>query len=265
MNIVSEKRRDIIDTVWSVLTSFGYCEVENSENFLDEARKEKGKFCYFDKNEIVAVNTGEITPIAKAETLAIGIESAATLGIDFFYARVGDDEVLELGDFFGFEDVLEKGTKKNEFLLAKDGQEFAKGEYNQEFSKITFNIDMIIEALLMSGADMSPFSMSKSLVFAEPNAEGVAYETAYNLRLNGCIMELYTESGSIDDAENYAKNNGISCIIRAFADGKLMIRDYAKDEIIETTIMDFLGYYEDDEDECDCGHHHHHGENCSCH
>ncbi len=262
---VSDKKRDIEDSIWSVLTSFGYIEVEDSGDFLNDAKKEEGKFCIFEKNLVKAVNSGEITPMAKAEALAICIEAAAAVGVEFFYARVEDDEALELADFFGFEDILEKGTQKDVFILAKDGVEFAKGEYKSDSVEICLDIEKITDALMMSGVDISPLSVSASLIFAEQNGEGVAYETAYNLRINGCIVEIYTESGTIEDAEAYAENKGISCIIRAFADGKLMIKDFAKNEIIETTIMDFLGYYEEDEDECDCGHHHHHGENCGCH
>ena len=49
-----------------------------------------------------------------------------------------------------------------------------------------------------------------------------------------------------------------------------MINDFAKNEIIETTVEDFLGYYddEDDEEECDCGcggHHHHHDHSTGMH
>ena len=34
-----------------------------------------------------------------------------------------------------------------------------------------------------------------SLLYAEENAEGYAYDVAYNLRMNGCIVELYTGCG----------------------------------------------------------------------
>ena len=112
---------------------------------------------------------------------------------------------------------------------------------------------------------MDSMMSSATLIFAEKNAEGVAYEVAYNLRINGCIVEFFTDGDDIKEAEEYAENKGLSCIIRAYADGKLMIKDDIKNEIIETCLEDFLGFYGDDEDECDCGHHHHHGEDCHCH
>lgn len=262
---VNDKKRDIIDTVWSVLTSFGYAEVENSENILEEAKAEPGKYCWFSDNIISVLNSGKITSKAKAETLAMGIEVAAALGIEYFYAQVADDEVLDIASLFGFDGIIEKGTQKGKISIAKDGVEFAMGEFGDEFSRISFDIKKLIDALVLSGADFSPMFATATLIFAETNALGVAYEVAYNLRINGCIVELYTENGEICDAEEYADDKEINCIIRAYADGKLQIKDFVKDEIIETCLEDFLGFYDDDEDECDCGHHHHHGENCGCH
>lgn len=261
---ISDKKRDINDTIWSVLTSFGYQEVENSEGLLADVKNEPGKYCYFEKNTICAINSGEITDIAKAEAVAICIESAQALGIEYFYAKVADEKITDITSLFGFDGIIEKGTQKDGFSVIKDGAEFAFGRFD-EISQIFFDIDKICEALVLSGADFSPISTSASLLFAEKNAEGVAYETAYNLRINGCIVEFFTQKGDINLAEAYAKNKGISCIIRAYADGRLMIKDFAKNEIIETNIEDFLGFYEDDEEECDCGHHHHHGDNCGCH
>ena len=262
---VSDKKRDIVDTIWSVLTSFGYCEVENNEGLLNEAKNQPGKYCYFEKNSISAINSGNITDMAKAEALAICIEAAAALGIEYFYAKVEDENTIDIAALFGFDGIVEKGTQKDGFSVIKDGTEFAFGKYDNEISQIFFDIEKICDALVLSGADISPISSSASLIFAEKNAEGVAYETAYNLRINGCIIEFFTESENIEDAEKYAEDKGISCIIRAYEDGRLLIKDFAKNEIIETCIEDFLGYYEDDEEECDCHHHHHHGENCDCH
>lgn len=263
---VSDKKRDIQDTIWSVLTSFGYCEVENNEGFFEEAKKEKGKYCYFDKNIIGAVNSGKMTPEARAEAAAMCIEAAVAAGVDGFSAVIFDEEAEELLELFGLEEIIETGTGKNGFLLEKADVEFAWGKWENGISEITFDVQKLMDVLIMSGMDMSPLSLSASMIFAEKNAEGVAYEVAYNLRINGCIVEYYTEGGDIDAACEYAKSKGISCIIRAFCEGKLLIKDFVKEEITETSLADFLGYY-DDEEECDCGcgHEHHHGENCGCH
>ena len=53
---------------------------------------------------------------------------------------------------------------------------------------------------------------------------------AYNLRVNGCIVEYYTEEGNIEDACSYAENKGINCILRAYPDGILQIKDMIKNE-----------------------------------
>lgn len=107
---------------------------------------------------------------------------------------------------------------------------------------------------------------SASLVYAEENAEGIGYDVAYNLRVNGCLVEMYIGEGTYKDAEEYANKNNIGAMLRVFSNGQLMINDFAKHEIIETTVNEFLGYYSDDlmyEESCGCGHDHDH-DNCGC-
>lgn len=261
---VNDKKRDITDAIWSVITAFGYQEVEYTEGLLNEVKEAPGKYCYFEKDTICAINTGKKGINAKTELLAMGIEVAAALNIEYFYAQVGDEDVMNLSYLFGFEGIVEKGTQKDEILLAKDGVEFASGRYGEDALQIFFDVEKIIDALVLSGEDVDSAFNSATLLFAEKNAEGVAYEVAYNLRINGCIVEFFTDGEDISNAESYADKKGLSCIIRAFPDGRLMIKDDIKNEIIETCLDDFLGYY-DDEPECDCGHHHHHGEDCNCH
>lgn len=111
--------------------------------------------------------------------------------------------------------------------------------------------------------------VSASLVFAEHNAEGIGYDIAYNLRVNGCLVEMYIGDGTYKDAEEYSKTRNIGAMLRVFPNGKLMINDFAKHEIIETTANEFLGYYDDDimfghDHDCDCGHEHHHDHGCDC-
>lgn len=124
---------------------------------------------------------------------------------------------------------------------------------------VAIGINRIMSALK---SEPSP-SVSASLVFAEKNAEGLGYDLAYNLRVNGCLVEMYIGSGDYKDAEQYALNSDISAMLRVFPNGKLQIKDFAKQEIIETTANEFLGYYDDDcDDDCGCGHEHHH--DCDC-
>lgn len=118
-------------------------------------------------------------------------------------------------------------------------------------------INRIMSALGRSVAQ----NVSSSLVFAEKDAEGIAYELACNLRVNGCLVEAYIGGGTHLDAEDYAKNTDTGCMLRVFPDGKLQIKDFTAQEIVETTVPEFLGYYEDDfEDECEHEHHH----DCDC-
>ena len=65
-------------------------------------------------------------------------------------------------------------------------------------------------------------------------------------------------------------------MLRVFPNGQLMINDFAKHEIIETTANEFLGYYDesmmfDEHDHCGCGcdhdhehEHEHHHDHCDC-
>lgn len=81
-----------------------------------------------------------------------------------------------------------------------------------------------------------------TLVFAENAAEGLAYDTAYNLRVNGCLTEMYIGGGNFSDAEKYAKATNNTCILRVYPDGKLTVYDYERNDTIETTVNEFLGY-----------------------
>lgn len=131
-----------------------------------------------------------------------------------------------------------------------------------------------VNRLMSVLSDRETHEVSASLVFAEKNAEGIGYDIAYNLRVNGCLVEMYIGGGDYKDAEEYSRGRNIGAMLRVFPDGKLMINDFAKHEIIETTANEFLGYYDEsmmfDEgggcecghDDCGCGHEHHHG--CDC-
>lgn len=147
----------------------------------------------------------------------------------------------------------------------------AGGRYNNLMAKfgkdmgavgVAFGINRILSAL-RNMDDAAHASPAASLLFAEKNADGLAYDLAYSLRVNGCLVEGYVGGGDYRAAEEYAKNSGAGCMLRVFADGKLMINDFNKHEITETSVQDFLGYYADDEDDCDCGHDHH-GHDCDC-
>lgn len=160
----------------------------------------------------------------------------------------------------------------------------AGGRYNNlmgNFGKsmgavgVAFGINRILSALRKMNAP-EPSTPAASLLFAEKNADGLAYDLAYNLRVNGCLVEGYVGGGDYKAAEAYARKSGAGCMLRVFSDGKLMINDFDKQEITETSVQEFLGYYADDFDDdcgcghdhhdhdCDCGHDHDHGHDCDC-
>lgn len=86
-----------------------------------------------------------------------------------------------------------------------------------------------------------PDMVASTLVFAEKNADGLAYDMAYNLRVNGCLTEMYI-GDDFNDAEEYAKKTNNTCILRVYADKKLTIYDLERGEAIETDTDTFMGY-----------------------
>lgn len=241
-------KRDILDTVWSVLTSFGFCEDCEKKGFT------------LDKNEANLINSA--TKPAKAETVAAVIETVFAVGNSEFHVTVSNKEVFDMLVLFGFENILRLDNSiKDGFSVIADHTEIAFGSFYPEKSTAKIDINMLMRTLKDNDGQNQ---VSKSLAFAEADAEGVCYDICYNLRVNGCIVEYYTEPGDIKKAEEYAKDNKHSCIIRCYKDGKIKIKDFAKNEISQTTLTEFLGYYNDDDD-CDCGDHHEHDCHCGHH
>lgn len=83
--------------------------------------------------------------------------------------------------------------------------------------------------------------VASTLVFAENNADGLAYDLAYNLRVNGCLCEMYI-GDSFTAANEYAKNTNNTCILRVYSDKRLVIYDLERGEEIETDTDAFMGY-----------------------
>ncbi len=254
---VNPKKREIQDTIWTVIETFGFSEVEYNEGFYEESKKEPGKYYYFAGDTLTAVNSQDTGEKAKADLIALSVEIAMICGKENVTISLSDEKLAELLCLFGFENIIKLETTEKTAEVESFGKPFAKTKFDGDYYEISLDLTDFYDA------DGGYEKVQASLIFAENDAEGIAYDVAYNLRMNGCIVEFYTGYGNIDDAVSYTKENGIGCILRVFSDGKLMINDFAKGEIIETTASDFLGYYDEDEDEdeCDCGcggHHHHH-------
>ena len=244
------KRRDVEDTIWQVLTSFGFPE--------KDAFCEKDRYFVLDKKEC-AIATGSGTK-ARADAVAACIETAFAVGADEFFVTISDKAVFNLLDLFGFIKILRfDESKKDEFFLSSNGTDFVRGTFTETKTIARLDIEKLIKASENSEV-LSHEPVSKSLVFAEKDAEGVAYDICYNLRVNGCIVEMYCKDGDINEATEYAEKEPASAIIRCFKDGCIEIKDMIKNEIIKTTVSDFLGYYEDScehhGEDCDCGHNH---------
>lgn len=255
------KKRDISDTLWSVFTSFGFTETEQPEEDLKIMRENKLKLFYMDR-ERAELFCDTATPRARAEMVAACIEAALANELAELEVSLCDIAVYDLLVLYGFEELINLHEEdKKGFTIKSGGEIFAEGGFSEMESSCAFYINPFLRALGKAGIDTEMNDVSASLIFAEKDAEGVAYEIAFTLRMNGCIIEFYNEDGNIDDAQAYADKKGITCIIRAFDDGRMMIKDDVKNEIIETTVGEFLGYY--DETECDCGHEHHH-DGCDC-
>ena len=107
---------------------------------------------------------------------------------------------------------------------------------------VAIGIGRIMQAVKGKGLGGRPGS---TLVFAEPNADGIAYEVAYGLRVNGCLVEMYIGDGDFKDAKKYAKLTKQECILRTYPDGRLKIVDLMQNTEIDTIVNEFLGYSED--------------------
>ncbi len=84
--------------------------------------------------------------------------------------------------------------------------------------------------------------VASTLIYAEKDTEGMAYDLAYNLRVNGCLTEMYVENDDFKIVEEYAKATNNTCILRVMTDGKLTIYDLERNETINTSVTEFLGY-----------------------
>lgn len=133
---------------------------------------------------------------------------------------------------------------------------------------VAFGINRLMSALRKSENKQEVYVPSATLVYAEEGAEADAYDVAYTLRLQSCLVEMYIDDGDHKAADKYAQETGKSAMIRVLPDGKLQMKDYLEEEIIETTVKDFLDVYSGDleshDHDCDCGHEHHHDHDCDC-
>ncbi len=119
-----------------------------------------------------------------------------------------------------------------------------------------FGINRLMTAIRSKGVTHEMPSVS--VIFAEKNAEGIAYDLAYTLRLNGSRIEGYIADGDYKICDEYCQRIKAGSMMRVHPDGLLQIKDYIRGDITETTAEAFLGFYEGDYEE------HEHGDDCTC-
>lgn len=139
---------------------------------------------------------------------------------------------------------------------------FTGGRYDNLMGKFGASDGAVGAAIginrLISAAGAEADEEGRVLVYAEKGAEGIAYETSCDLRINGCVTEMYIGEKNLQAVKKYAKNAGCDCIMHIYPEGKLIISDLIKKTETEMTVAEFLGTAEDhccDDDCCDCHHH----------
>lgn len=263
--------KEIYNTYWNVFSTFGYEEAIFDINSLSGDEGVLRLFADTGELHCSTVLCGVKNAKGYAEAAAVCIEAALAVGYPDLKVKIScpDSEVSELlylysldeyADFAEGEFTIEGFSGKNVIFT---------GSVKDNAVICTFDLEAGSNAM---GNNMPGTSPSKTLIYAEKDAEGIAYEISYTLRLSGCLVVTYIGDGSIEDCEKEAIDSGASDIIRVFANGKLQIKNIADKEITETDYETFVGYY-DDEDcgcshdhhdhDCDCGHDHH-DHDCDC-
>ena len=260
---ICSNENEILSTVWNVYASFGYVEAcEGGECTADNGMISRLFFGNSAK-ECRAVMCGQMSAKAISEVVASAIEAALAVGFPDYTieVRTNDAKVSELIYLYSLDEYA--SFSEGEFsLCAKSGENvIMKGEIKDGDVICTYDLHAAATAMHDSPLAQIP---SKTVIYAEKNAEGIAYEISYTLRLMGCMAEGDVKSDSIEQSDKYALSCGASDLIRVFPDGKLQIKSLADGEITETDYETFVGYYDDGGDDCGCGEHHHHDEGCDC-
>lgn len=94
---------------------------------------------------------------------------------------------------------------------------------------------------IMQVLKTEPDEVPSTLIYVEDGADAGAYELAANLRINGCLTEMYIENGSFKEAESYAEKTNNTCILRVYPDGRLTVYDKERGTEIDTTLNEFMG------------------------
>lgn len=258
---ICSREKDIMSAMWNVFASFGYKDAVLTDGNTDINSIKR--LAVDNDLECSIMICGSVSDKAKAEVVSVAIEAALAVGFE--------DLKIELSCSRAVADILYLYSL-DEYCSFKEGDYSFVGYSGDEvifkgcLSSDVISCDFDLVACAKADAYVST-SVPETIVYTEPEADGIGYEIAYTMRLSGCLVTTYVQEGSINDCEKYAKENSIGSIIRVFADGKIQIKELGSDSITETDYNTFVGYYEDaDEHEhaCDCGHDHDHDHDCDC-
>ena len=261
---VCSNEKEILNTVWNVYASFGYTEARFDKRSLTDTENVLRLFSDDGSSCCSAALFGADSARGMAEAAASAVEAALAVGFPDITLEVKTDseEVKELLYLYSLDEYI-NFSGGSFSLFAKSGKSvIMEGSFEGGTIVCTYDLSAAAEAMKDAPLAASP---SKTVIYAEKNAEGIAYEISYTLRLMGCMAEGDISSESIEECEKYAAKSGASDLIRVFADGKLQIKSFADGEITETDYETFVGYYADEQsDECGCGEHHHHDHDGGC-
>lgn len=254
--------KEIYNTYWNVFSSFGYEEAifdEISDDGVETVRLLGENGVTECKTVILRGNNEK----GCAEAVAVGIEAALAVGFPDFKVKVRcrNEKIEDLLYLYSLDEYTD--FEEGDFSFeGKSGETVIfKGCIENGAIVCTYDLKAGCKAM-----GSYKYEASKTVVFAEKDADGIAYEISYTLRLSGCLVVMYIGCGNIEDCEKESVKTGVSDIIRVFSDGKIQIKNLADNEITETDYETFVGYYDEDEHEhhdCGCGHEHH-GHDCDC-
>ncbi len=105
-----------------------------------------------------------------------------------------------------------------------------------------FRVNRILSILKEDSED----DFQASTVFAEAGAEGMAYDLSYTLRFNGCIVDSVLDETNVSAAREAARAKGRSAFLQVCRDGRLIIDDFIKNTVTESTVEEFLNLEKED-------------------
>ena len=147
---VNPKKREIQDTIWTVIETFGYTEVEYNEGFYEESKKEPGKYYYFSKNNMVAVNSRDTGEKAMADLVALAVEIGMVCGKENVTISLGDKKLAELLCLFGFENIINLETNEKPAEVLSFGKPFAKTKFNEGYYEISLDLGEFFDTLVVN-------------------------------------------------------------------------------------------------------------------